>query len=555
MIINSSQFVDIDYDLCVVGSGPIGMIVALEYARHNPTSQVILIEYGEEKEKDKNQLDDSIRITNPVNHHQPYDCTNKGLGGTSMTWGGRCVMYDEIDFIDRPILKGGCTWDVQVLRDCEPFINRATKYFECGTGPFNLRQTQPWGGQRIAEGFVEGDVLDSVVERWSMPTRFGSRYRDELAASQNLHLIMGMEARNLGEPLADGTIQSLELCAIDGNQQILVRAKKFVLAAGTQETTRILLRNTQVFNNIGGPPDSLGRFYQGHLSGKIASVQFAGDPKKTEYGLLKDAENIFMRRRFQFSKEVLGRENLLNTAIWLDNPLYHEPNHGNGALSMFYLAMISPIIGKRLAPRAIANSITKGKFYKIHRHIWNVIKDLPGSLMIPAMIFYRRYCVQRKLPQIFLFNPQNYYALHFHAEQIPSPSNRMCLDKDGETLEIRYELTDDDISSVIRLHEILDQWLRKCGCGHLVYWFPRENLSKEIRQMSKDGVHQSGTTRIADSPQQGVVNRDLRVWGTKNLYICSSSVLPTSGQANPTFFTGVLAVKLAEHLGCRLTNS
>lgn len=555
MIRNISQFEDIEYDLCVVGSGPIGMIVALEYARHNLSSQVILIEYGEEKEKDKNQLDDSIRITNPINHHQPYDCTNKGLGGTSMTWGGRCVMYDEIDFIDRPILKGGCTWDVQVLKDCEPFINRATDYFECGASPFNLRGTQPWGGQRIAEGFVEGEVLDSVVERWSMPTRFGSRYRNELAASQNLHIIMGTEARNLGVPLEDGTIETMELRAIDGNQQILVRAKKFVLAAGTQETTRILLRNSQVFNKIGGPPDSLGRYYQGHLSGKIASVQFTGDPKKTEYGLLKDAENIFMRRRFQFSKEILEKENLLNTAIWLDNPLYHEPSHGNGALSMFYLAMISPIIGKRLAPRAIANSITKGKFYKIHRHFWNVIKDLPGSLLIPAMIFYRRYCVQRKLPQIFLFNPQNYYALHFHAEQIPSPLNRMCLDKDGETLEISYELSSDDISSVIRLHEILDQWLRKCGCGHLVYWFPRENLSEEIRQMSKDGVHQSGTTRIADSPDQGVVDRDLRVWGTKNLYVCSSSVLPTSGQANPTFFTGVLAVKLAEHLGCKLTNS
>ena len=66
--------------------------------------------------------------------------------------------------------------------------------------------------------------------------------------------------------------------------------------------------------------------------------------------------------------------------------------------------------------------------------------------------------------------------------------------------------------------------------------------------MSKEGVHQSGTTRIADSPERGVVNRDLRVWGTKNLYVCSSSVLPTSGQANPTFFTGVLAVKLARHI-------
>jgi hypothetical protein len=549
MIVSASQFEDILHDLCVVGSGPAGMIVALEYARRHPAGKVILVEYGEEKEKERNQLDDSIRITNPANHHQPYDCTNKGLGGTSMTWGGRCVMYDEIDFIERPILNGGCTWDIRMLEACEPFIGRATEYFECGSGPFNLQATRPWGEQHLAEGFLEGDVLDSKVERWSMPTRFGSRYKDELESSSNLRVMFGMEAREFTAPAADGTISTLRLREVTTGKLVEVRAKNFILAAGTQETTRILLRNSQVFANIGGPPASLGKYYQGHLSGKIASVQFTGDPKKTEYGLLKDKADIFVRRRFQFSKEVLQRENLLNTAIWLDNPLYHDPSHGSGALSMFYLAMITPILGKRLAPRAIANSITKGKFYKIHRHLWNVLKGLPGSLLVPTMIFYRRYCVPRKLPQIFLYNPQNYYALHFHAEQIPNPENRMQLDKDGETLEIHYALTDADIDSVIRVHEILDQWLRKCACGRLDYWFPSENLAAEIRKMSKDGVHQSGTTRIADSPDQGVVDRDLRVWGTKNLYVCSSSVLPTSSQANPTFFTGVLAVRLVEFLG------
>jgi choline dehydrogenase-like flavoprotein len=42
-----------------------------------------------------------------------------------------------------------------------------------------------------------------------------------------------------------------------------------------------------------------------------------------------------------------------------------------------------------------------------------------------------------------------------------------------------------------------------------------------------------------------VVDRDLRIHGTRNVYVCSSSAFPTSGQANPTFFLGMFAVRLA----------
>jgi choline dehydrogenase-like flavoprotein len=548
MIQQLSNRDDVTYDLCVVGAGPLGIILTLEYARKHPDRKVLLLEFGKEQGEGANSLDDSIHITHPTHHHSPYECTNKGLGGTSSTWGGRCVMYDEVDFTDRPILDGQCTWDLEFLRACEPYVSRATDYFECGNGPFNLRGSREWGEKRIAEGFVDGEVSDSVVERWSMPTRFGKRYRDELRSTENITVVCGVEVRDLISDSANGTIECLRIRNRDTGEHHDVKAKDYVIAAGTQESTRILLRNTQIFKSIGGAPQALGRYYQGHLSGKIASVKFNGEPKRTEYGLLKDSQGIFFRRRFQFSRDLLEREDLLNTAIWLDNPLYHDPSHHNGTLSMFYLAMISPIIGKRLAPRAIANSITKGKIIGIHKHLWNILKDIPQSLLAPSVIFYKRYCVERKLPQIFLYNPQNIYALHYHAEQVPSASNRMKLGADGETLEIHYEPSEADILSVIKVHELLDKWLIETNCGRLDYWFPQGELEQQVRAMAIDGIHQSGTTRIANRHEEGVVDRDLRVWGIPNLYICSGSVLPTSSQANPTFFTGVLAVKLANSL-------
>jgi choline dehydrogenase-like flavoprotein len=239
---------EINYDVCIVGSGPAGIIVALEYSRVNPDKRVLLIEYGVQGQHGNNQLDDSIEIKNKVNHHDPYECTNKGLGGTSATWGGRCVMYDEVDFLDRPIVRHGCTWRYELFEELKKYLAPTADYFECGQPVFNLNDLPKFGNQRVSENFSGVDVTDSVLERWSMPTRFGKRYAKELARQSNLTFIEGVEARNFSAPDDAGNVGTLQIRKVGTEVLTEIKAKFFVLAAGAQETTRILLRNRQLFN-------------------------------------------------------------------------------------------------------------------------------------------------------------------------------------------------------------------------------------------------------------------------------------------------------------------
>jgi hypothetical protein len=545
--VNFRQATDRCFDVCIAGSGPAGIITALELARLRPDLAILLLEYGRPGMPERNGLDDTIRIGNPANHHDPYECTNKAFGGSSATWGGRCVMYDEVDFQPRAPFAEHCTWVPGILDELRPHLDRASEYFECGTGGFNLHSVPGVTYRPIAERFREGDVTDSTIERWSRPTRFGARYGRMIERSDSIRLLVGCQMESLQANMV-GQITAATVRDTATGTKASIRADRYILATGAQEATRILLHSPGIFASRGGPPATLGRYYQGHVSGKIASVCFTGDPAATDYGFIRQPSGEYLRRRFQFSEAAMARHGLLNTAIWLDNPLYFDPQHRSGAMSFMYLAMLMPLLGRRLAPPAVAHSITRGKVNQVGRHLGNILRDLPLSLWIPASIFVRRYCMRRKLPGVFLFSRTNRYALHFHAEQLPQAGNAMRLSPDGRELLIDYAYCDYDIDSVLRAHEVLDRWLRATGCGFLEYWHPPELRREAIRSGSKDGVHQVGTTRMAPTADRGVVDGNLQVFGTTNLYVCSSSVFPTSGQANPTYLLGVFAVRLAWHL-------
>ena len=54
--------------------------------------------------------------------------------------------------------------------------------------------------------------------------------------------------------------------------------------------------------------------------------------------------------------------------------------------------------------------------------------------------------------------------------------------------------------------------------------------------------------RMSATPADGVVDRDLRVHGSKNLYVAGAATFPTTGFANPTLTAISLGLRLSDHL-------
>lgn len=75
-----------------------------------------------------------------------------------------------------------------------------------------------------------------------------------------------------------------------------------------------------------------------------------------------------------------------------------------------------------------------------------------------------------------------------------------------------------------------------------------EEGDASLLERMRDHNHHAGGTCMGWSARDGVVDTDLRVFGTDNLYVLGASVFRTTSNANTTFLALALATRLARHL-------
>jgi choline dehydrogenase-like flavoprotein len=384
-------------------------------------------------------------------------------------------------------------------------------------------------------------------ETWGPQIDLPRRWRPRLEAANGPAVVLN--ARVVGAECQAGVVSALRVRI--GGEERLARAQRYVLACGGLGTLRLLLLLQRDRPDLfGGPDGPLGRGYMGHLTGAIADLRLA-DPEDADAFACRPLEpGLFLRRQMHARASVIREHGIGHIAFWLDNASDHETARG--------LAVGS---AKHLAARLWRNVAAPGRASEppLVPHLANVARAPATAVMSLGRLAWRRRAraTGQSPPPRLLPSYNGAWRLRYHAEQRPDPANRVRLsdrlsDSAGlPRLHIAFRYSDSDIESVVRAHELLDADLNAAGAGRLEWRGARERSAAMVREAARDGYHQLGGAAMGLDAGEGVVDAECRTFGLDNLWIASSSVFPSGGQANPTLTIVALACRVADRVAKR----
>ncbi|MEO6215952.1 MAG: GMC oxidoreductase [Sphingomonas sp.] len=530
-------------EVIVVGSGPVGLALATDLARRG--IRVLVLESGSVGGNASIQALSDASLSDPSRHDDMSIAVARRLGGTSNLWGARCLPFDPVDFEARPFVAA--RWPL-AYEDVAPYWAPALRAACAGEAVFKSEPTL----NPTADSTFSADTL----ERWANIQSAQVIHKEAIRSEPTL------EVRSLATVTGfrfaeNGRVAALEVSHSLSGERVEVPVKSLVLASGGLETARLLLSaQCQSANRFGGANGPLGRYYMGHVLGEIADIVFSSPALSRAFDFQIDGGS-YVRRRLVPSAETQREHQLLNAAFWPVVAPVADPRHRSSILSMVFLALSYGPLGRLITAEAIRRRHIPDTPDQFLAHIANVLTGVPSAVSFAAKFLQRRYFSKYRQPGFFVLNRANRYGLSYHSEHAPEPTSRVCLNGRADrlgvpSLGIDLRFSEQDVDSVVRTHDLLEAWLVRSGIGRLEFRMPKAERHAAVLAQAMHGTHQIGLTRMGADRRSGVVDGDLRSFDASNLYVASTSVLPTSSQANPTLTAIALALRLADHLAAEL---
>lgn len=529
---------DLPCDICIIGTGPAGIALALECERHG--LRVLALEAGARKDQGRIRGSETEILT-PAHHAPLHITTRSAFGGTSWGWSGLCTRFDDIDFEARGHVPDS-GW---------PFAHdELARHYERAASILNCRMDHVLPVDESWQG-LDGVKLENRLYTSAQP-RLGESHWEHFARSQAITVCLDSAVVGLDLDTEGSRVETIHVRS--GGRVVVLHPPCVVLAGGGLRSTQLLLATQNRWPNyFGGIDGPLGRYYMGHLTGWISSIRF-NNPADAAYFkpfAVEGARSV--QRRFSLTPEVQRAEGLQNIVLWAGARALYDPLHADGTLSAAYLALATPGIGALLLSPPLRRASLGPTPRHYTPHVLNIIRAPLRTARGAAQAVGSKLRAQQTLGQWPSQDPSRAFLLTYHAEAAPNRASRVTLGEGMDSfglprLRIDLRFSDSDIQSTVRAHRLLDHALRRSGKAHLEYLAPPEELAARALEQATDGYHQLGLTRMGTNPRESIVDQNCRVHGVGNLFIASGSVFPTSGQGNPTLLTAALAVRLAGHL-------
>src|SRR6185312_14882198 len=148
----------------------------------------------------------------------------------------------------------------------------------------------------------------------------------------------------------------------------------------------------------------------------------------------RDASGRYVRRRFTLDAPTQREHGVLNMVAWPEPPPLDDPRHASGILSLAYLALRAPVLGRMLSPEAIRlRKIGTGPT-RFGAHARNIARDAFTASGQATSFLLARYGQKVRMPGFFIANRAHRYAFSYHGEQLPSAASSVTLSDQVDAL-------------------------------------------------------------------------------------------------------------------------
>lgn len=520
--------------VCIIGAGPAGLTMAMEFERHG--IETIVLESGGFK-PDPATMD----LYRGENVGIPYQFSDgfrsRFLGGGSNCWGGWCRPLDVEDLQPRSWVPHS-GWPID-REDLMPFYDRAHSVLSLGPPNFEMDHwVKAIGRSDVRRMPLPTGRVEDSLSQFSRPTRFGKHYRNELKQAKRIKVYLHANVTDIETETTGQTVKRVHVQTVSG-RKLTVEARQFVLATGGIENARVLLAcNKQHANGLGNANDLVGRFFMEHPRLYLHKVKFRPawlrnklyDIKFHYLNRAVSANGTHIAAQMAITPETQKREGLLNARIW-----FHSIFPGEGTDAAAAIVRMKHRLHSKVDPQ---------------HGFWGDLATM-AKQPIDSLNFIAARQVPEWITRELQFHAIKEAQFQMICEPTPDPDSRISLSSQKDALgmprvKVDWRLDDRVKRTFDRSLEIIADEL--CTAGIADVSFERPLLGNPWPENLEGTWHHMGTTRMHESPRQGVVDPNSRIHGMSNMYVAGSSVFPTAGANFPTFTLVALSLRLADHL-------